>query len=187
MGFSAPPPTTQQPVPVPLGMGPGQQKGGRGMSYGNRTRRRDAGLLPEPVKCKARKSNGDPCNNSPVKGGTVCRVHGGSAPQVLRKAKERLENSAEKMARLLLQMAEDPAVPHAVRLAAIRDALDRAGVTAKQTLEVEAHWQTIISDIVAEAPPAAKHVLPQRYRPHEAPSPEADDVIEAELVEEDEY
>lgn len=154
------------------------------MSTGNRKRRRAAGRLPEPVKCSARKSNGDPCANSPMKGGTVCRSHGGAAPQVMRKAKERLENSAEKMARLLLQMAEDPNVPHAVRLAAIRDALDRAGITAKQTLEVEAEWQTVIADIITDAPPGTKSTLSQRYRPTEVPTPGDDgDVVEGVVVE----
>ena len=157
------------------------------MSKGNRARRRAAGLLPEPVKCGARNRDGSPCKASPIRGATVCRMHGGASPQVLRRAKERLENSAEKMARLLLQMAEDPNVPHAVRLAAIRDALDRAGITAKQTLEVEAEWHSIITDIVAEAPPHEQKDLPQRYRPHEVPNADPADVVEAELVEEDEY
>jgi hypothetical protein len=157
------------------------------VSTGNRKRRRAAGLLPEPVKCSARKSNGDPCANSPMKGGTVCRSHGGAAPQVKRKAQQRLENSAERMARLLLAMAEDPAVPHAVRLAAIRDALDRAGITAAQTLEVEATWQTVIHDIVTDAPPGTKTTLSQRYRPEDVPDPEPEEILEAELVDEDVY
>lgn len=106
---------------------------------------------------------------------------------MLRKAKQRLENSAERMARLLLQLAEDPNVPHAVRLAAIRDALDRVGVTAKQTIEVEAEWQTIIADIVTDAPPTATRQLSQRYRPHEIPDPEMAEIIEGQVVEEDEY
>ena len=157
------------------------------MSKGNRARRRAAGLLPEPAKCSARNRDGSPCKASPIRGATVCRMHGGASPQVLRRAKERLENSAEKMARLLLQMAEDPNVPHAVRLAAIRDALDRAGITAKQTLEVEAEWHSIISDIVADAPPHAQKELPHRYRPHEVPDAAAVEIVDAELVDEDEY
>lgn len=36
------------------------------------------------------KSTGKRCSNAPIPGGTVCRVHGGAAPQVIRKAQERL-------------------------------------------------------------------------------------------------
>lgn len=47
-------------------------------------------IEPRPMKCSARRSNGQPCNNPPIKGATVCRVHGGSAPQVKRKAEKRV-------------------------------------------------------------------------------------------------
>ena len=33
---------------------------------------------------------GQPCKRAPIRGGTVCATHGGSAPQVKAKAKERL-------------------------------------------------------------------------------------------------
>ncbi|QLH25514.1 hypothetical protein [Streptomyces sp. Rer75] len=45
------------------------------------------GWTPRPT-CSARTKRG-PCKNSPVKGGTVCRFHGGSVPQVLAAAAER--------------------------------------------------------------------------------------------------
>lgn len=41
-------------------------------------------------RCSARKSNGEPCKAFPIHGTTVCRVHGGMAPQVRRKAAERV-------------------------------------------------------------------------------------------------
>lgn len=44
-------------------------------------------------KCKARSSRtGKPCQHWAIKGGTVCLTHGGRAPQVKRKAQERLED-----------------------------------------------------------------------------------------------
>jgi len=33
-------------------------------------------------RCSARRTNGEPCRAYAIVGGTVCRVHGGSAPQV---------------------------------------------------------------------------------------------------------
>jgi len=41
-------------------------------------------------KCRARRTDGQPCGNYAIIGGTVCRVHGGAAIQVRRKADERV-------------------------------------------------------------------------------------------------
>lgn len=50
--------------------------------------------MPKPVaprRCVAKSSRtGKPCQRPPIAGGTVCRHHGGAAPQVKRKAEERL-------------------------------------------------------------------------------------------------
>lgn len=119
------------------------------MSKGNRTRRRELGLLPEPVKCSARRSDGQPCGNSPVKGATVCRKHGGASPQVKRKAQERLLEGVPKMLRMLRQIAEDESQPANVRLAAIRDWLDRAGIDRK--IEIEVSPSSSFEDLVAGA------------------------------------
>lgn len=46
---------------------------------------------PDARKCKARSSRtGKPCQHWAIHGGTVCQTHGGRAPQVQRKAAERL-------------------------------------------------------------------------------------------------
>jgi hypothetical protein len=43
------------------------------------------------TQCSARaKSTGERCRCSAIRGGTVCHKHGGSAPQVKRKARERI-------------------------------------------------------------------------------------------------
>jgi len=67
----------------------------------------------------------------------VCDFHGAKAPQVKRKARERLEEATDRLARESLSMATDPNVSESVRLSAIKDALDRGGVSAKSAVEVE--------------------------------------------------
>lgn len=46
--------------------------------------------LPWARKCSARCSDGSPCGAWAIRGGTVCKVHGGSAPQVRAAAARRL-------------------------------------------------------------------------------------------------
>lgn len=131
------------------------------MSKGNRTRRREAGLLPMPEKCIGHLKNGNRCKRSPIKGATVCRVHGGAAPQVRAKAQQRLMEGVLPLLAKLYQLATDEKVPPAVRLAAIKDFLDRAGLNSKTTLEVEVHepWrELLISGIVASLPEDAPGV-----------------------------
>jgi hypothetical protein len=48
--------------------------------------------LPDPKHC-GRKTRGDyPCKNWVLPGQTVCRMHGGSSPQALKKAEERMRD-----------------------------------------------------------------------------------------------
>lgn len=79
-------------------------------------------------RCTAHSSRtGERCKNVAIKGGKVCRYHGGNAPHVIANARARLQNAADLMARELLGIALT-ADTESVKLAAIRDALDRAGL-----------------------------------------------------------
>lgn len=63
------------------------------------------------MKCKGTaKSTGKPCGLNAVKGSMVCHKHGGSAPQVKAKARQRLlaAQAAEELARLDVDPIDNP-------------------------------------------------------------------------------
>jgi hypothetical protein len=112
-------------------------------------------------KCKAKsKRTGAPCGSTPLAGMEVCRMHGGAAPQAKRKARERLEEAADRMARELLKMASDANVSESVRLAAIRDALSRAGVSERTAVDVTHElkpWEQILDGAAIESGSRAEY------------------------------
>ncbi len=121
------------------------------MSKGNRKRRKAIGILAPAGTCSARKTNGEPCNASPIRGGNVCRMHGGSAPQVKAKAQERLQRGVPAMLRMLNELASDEDVPPGVRLNAIRDWLDRAGVDRKIEIELSSSsFEEMVIGVLSE-------------------------------------
>ncbi len=78
-----------------------------------------------PIRCSARtKATGQPCRQLAIKGATVCKMHGGMAPQVLASARERLmalQPLAIQTMHNLMNRDEYPTV----QLGAARDVLDR--------------------------------------------------------------
>ncbi len=151
------------------------------MSAGNRARRREAGLLPEPGKCVARNRHGNPCRLAPVKGAAVCHKHGGSAPQVRRKAAERIANASDIAVLQILALMQAPDTPSAVKLAAAKDLLDRADVKGKTTVELEVKpWEELLSGIVADVPKNGELPMRQFERPSDEPV-----VVASERVEDD--
>lgn len=77
--------------------------------------------------CTAHRSDGQPCGAAAIAGGTVCRLHGGSAPQVRDAARQRLLKLVDPaLGRLdqLIRVSEDERIV----LAAVREVLTRAGI-----------------------------------------------------------
>lgn len=106
--------------------------------------------LPPEAFCTARKTNGQPCRNPKITGAEVCGTHGGRAPQVMRKAMARLQNNADRLVQAELAIALDEQQPAPVRLAALRDALDRAGLKSSEKVELQHSmkpWESILTEI----------------------------------------
>jgi len=153
------------------------------MSTGNRRRRRELGLLPEPSKCVGRKKDGTPCKRSPIKGATVCRAHGGAAPQVQRKAAERIAHASDIAVLQILALMQAPDTPAPVKLAAARDLLDRANVSGKTTIELEVPlWQQVLDGIVATVPADGETAMRVFVEAQPEPDPL---VIEAERADQE--
>lgn len=90
----------------------------------------------ERRRCTARsKTSGKQCAQPPIPGGTVCRYHGGAAPQVKLKALERLQAYQDKAIDRLFQLAEQTQFP-STALAAVKDVLDRTEGRATEKVEM---------------------------------------------------
>lgn len=96
-------------------------------------------------RCKAHSRTNKPCGSFPVKGQEVCRMHGGSAPQAVAKAEERIleKGAADAVAKLWPGLAsaspvKDP-VDQMERLAgALTTMLDEVGTKVNELSHVSA-------------------------------------------------
>lgn len=99
-------------------------------------------------RCTAHRKDGSRCKRAPILGGTVCAVHGGSAPQVRAKAQRRLMAAVDTLMAELLRIAKS-GESESVRLAAVNSALDRAGFSPKQLVQLDAKvsaWDDTFAD-----------------------------------------
>lgn len=126
-------------------------------------------------RCTATNNRGQPCRAYPVHGATVCRAHGGAAPQVRAKAEQRILAAADPAAAKLVQLMGDKRVPPQVQLAAARDLLDRAGLTKTSQVEValrpfEVDILGLLVDVPDDAPSVVNgQVLAERPDPAALP------------------
>ena len=103
------------------------------------------------ILCTATNRWGGPCQRPPIRGGTVCATHGGRAPQVKARARQRLDEASDKAAFALVQMLQDETIPPAVRLGAVKDLLDRAGLNGTQKVEVTARtWEDVLDGVLVD-------------------------------------
>ena len=85
-------------------------------------------------QCTARNRSGSQCGLPAIPGATVCRMHGGSAPQVRQKARERILAAAEPALAEMIRLATK-AKNESVRRQAAAYILDRAGLQGHDELE----------------------------------------------------
>ena len=113
-----------------------------------KTKAQDPIGLSDPIRvtCKATsKGSGNRCRQPPYPGATVCRYHGGAAPQVIRKADQRLRElefpAIERIAQLIDQK-EFPSVAYQ----ASKDILDRIRGRATEYIDAKVSSITGLSD-----------------------------------------
>lgn len=93
-------------------------------------------------QCKAHsKRTGKPCGKDAIKGGSVCRMHGGSAPQVRASAEARLRALVDPAIGVVEATLKDAKRPD-LRLKAAHDVLDRNGHKQAQKIELDAMIET---------------------------------------------
>ncbi len=101
------------------------------------------------TQCTATNRKGNQCGKPAIKGGNVCRIHGGAAPQVKKAAARRVLEALVAPALIQLRrLVDDPTVADPVKFAAIRDILDRTGY--KAPLQVEVVTMDAVERAIAE-------------------------------------
>lgn len=76
-----------------------------------------------------------PCGRSPIPGGTVCRYHGGAAPQVRQAALARLEAYQDRAIDRLFGLIEQKEFP-STAMQGVKDVLDRTMGRAHERVEI---------------------------------------------------
>ena len=90
------------------------------------------GQIPWHVKCKAHGRRSKlPCGNWAIRGGFVCRLHGGSTSQVKRRAEERIRLVAEACMEpaidFIVSQLHNPRIAPTTRLRLAEAILDTVG------------------------------------------------------------
>ncbi|WP_139809026.1 hypothetical protein [Mycobacterium avium] len=110
-------------------------------------------LANHPEKqCVATNTKGERCRSYAIPGARVCRNHGGATRHVKEAARVRLEMASNRLVGKLVEIAFDDTRPAAVQLDAIKDSLNRAGLTKPAQVEVGPikPFETVFDSITSE-------------------------------------
>jgi uncharacterized protein YeeX (DUF496 family) len=131
----------------------------------------DSALNKNPERrCVAKNSRGEQCRKFAIYGGRVCRTHGGATRHVKEQARIRVEMHSNALMGKLIEIAYDDTRPASVQLDAIKDSLNRAGLTKPAQVEVGpmTPQEEIFTDLLAGGSREA-------YRNHTVPIDGLDD------------
>lgn len=93
--------------------------------------------MDDSRRCTATaRSTGERCKRAAIKGGNVCSMHGGNAPQVQKKAQERLDEMADSTTANIQRDIED--------LQAEYEAADDPETKLSIASELRQHWKIIL-------------------------------------------
>lgn len=121
-----------------------------------RRRTRRAATVEEPMQadtpskrqCTASaRTTGEQCTNPPINGGTVCRMHGGSSPQVKNAARRRLNALAEPAVVELEKILQHSGTTDKEKLRAIQLILDRTGHGPSANVKIDAAWESVLAEV----------------------------------------
>jgi hypothetical protein len=93
-------------------------------------------LPPTVIRCNATRPDGSRRKREAEDGAVVCDQHGAAAPQVRRRAAERLIMTGDEAVELLIKWMRDEEVPYGVRAKIGQDIADRAGLAATQVHQI---------------------------------------------------
>ncbi|CAN5672363.1 hypothetical protein BH09ACT7_BH09ACT7_37520 [soil metagenome] len=141
-------------------------------------------------RCNAHSSrSGARCKRPKWAGAAVCGHHGARSPVVRQKARQRLEEASLSLAKELLRMAISDDVNDAVKLGAIKSALDRAGINERTSVEVDARltispFEEILSGIapMSREESRARRGLPSGALAHASASNDLDALAAIDLT-----
>lgn len=93
------------------------------------------------------RSTGERCKRAAIKGGTVCTSHGGKAPQVQKKARERLAELVDPFIGELRRIVLESDADDSVKLRGIVALLDRTGYGPGAKIEVGVtKWDALLEE-----------------------------------------
>ena len=107
--------------------------------------------IRDPTRCRARtKCKGGQCPNYPMRGGYVCRMHGGGAPQVRAKAAERLEALYPRAITVVGELLEEREFP-TVRLGAAKLTIEQQDGRPREQVDMRVSGELALTTRVAAA------------------------------------
>ena len=101
------------------------------------------------TRCTARNKAGNQCGQNRILGTTVCGRHGGTSPQVQRKAKLRLMELVDPAITTVASVMVDRNARPADRLRAANSVLDRAGIVRQTDFDAEAARALLVERLIA--------------------------------------